>query len=181
MRFIYNCYCRPNQAPEPTITTVTGCASASDVLRRDECAHPAPVVVALKFPVLFLSLAFMLAGCVTSTTASLKMIQDRNEVRVVSTKTGLIWGPCMPAPGSVSVAYVFSFVGERSVYSEREFRAFREISSGARFPLTVEKGIVEMDRTGHRIKIDLTIDGKPCELNGQFTYTYEKEPPKKIE
>jgi len=80
----------------------------------------------------------------------------------------------MPAPGSVSVAYVFSFVGERGVYSEREFKAFREISSGARFPLTIEKGVIEIDRAGHRITIDLTIAGKPCELNGQFTYTDEK-------
>jgi hypothetical protein len=123
---------------------------------------------ALKFTV-FAMLAFTLGGCVSSTSTTLKTINGGDEVKVTRTTTGLIWGPCMPAPGSLSVAYAVDFTGEKSVYTPKEFALFREVSNGPRVKVTVEKGSIEIDRTKHEIKIDLTVAGKACELNGHYT------------
>lgn len=120
--------------------------------------------------------AMGLTGCVTSTTAAWRTAQGHREVRVVSTTTGLIWGPCIPSPGSVATACDFWLVGERDVYTEKDFSAFSELPSGARFPLTVERGTIAIDRTRHRITLDLTIAGKPFALNGQFALVEGEEP-----
>src|SRR3954465_14141827 len=100
----------------------------------------------LKLSMLTVTAVFALAGCMTSTSASLKGGVDASELRVVRTTSGLIWGPCMPAPGSVSSAYVIKLAGERSTYSPGEFRIFHELPSGARFPLRVDQGVIEVDR-----------------------------------
>lgn len=90
--------------------------------------------------------------------------------------TGLIWGPCMPVPGSRAIAYVFTLAGEKRVYSQNEFTVFGETSPGARVLLRIDQGTLTIDRAKRRVNIVLTVAGKPWAFDGPFTDDHEQKP-----
>ena len=77
----------------------------------------------------------------------------------------------MPSPGKRSAAYDFDLEGERSVYTEKDFTMFREDDSGLPHRVADPKGTLEVDRKNRRVRLNVTISGVPCELNGVYSIT----------
>ena len=117
----------------------------------------------LALPLVVIALAH--SGCVTQTEVA---FEPAKELRLTATKTGLLMGPCGPAPGQLAKTYEFELVGDRAVYTEKEFAMFTQEGRGQRFPMRNFKGVIEIDRAKRLIRVDVSINGTSSPINGNY-------------
>ena len=119
------------------------------------------------FP-LCVAVGFILAACVKVDSATLTEEGSDRELRLRSTTTGLLAGPCSPPfPGRSVEQHWIRLKGPGPVYTVREIEFLDRSGVAVSVPSGLE-GSIRIDSEHHRAVVDLRGRVGPSVLNGPW-------------